>query len=164
MNRLAIVYLSTAALLSMGVLAGCRTQQTSQQPSPSSFLSEVISKLGKSGQACFDRGDEELCIAKTNRPLSVDDTIEPQQALMLCTRVAGQLRDCRDLRAELGLDVGYSCDQGVCHCEGVAECMLLAADCGGGGTCGSCAIGECCCPESAVMGPPVGAHPLNEMP
>ncbi|HLT38565.1 MAG TPA: hypothetical protein VK034_19895 [Enhygromyxa sp.] len=161
MNRLAIVYLSMAAVLTAGGLIGCKARQTPQQPA-TTFVSEVVGKLGKSGQACFDHGDQELCVAKAARPLGVGDTLEPQQELVLCTRVAGQLSDCRNMRAEPELGIEYVCDDGTCYCEGVANCMLLAADCRGGGTCGECAIGDCCCPQSSIVAADLG--PIDQMP
>lgn len=164
MNRLAIVYLSTAAVLTAGVLVGCKMRQTPKQPTQTSFVAEVVNKLGKSGQACFDRGDEELCIAETTRPISAADTLEPQQELVICTRVAGQLRDCHSVRTEPELGVEYVCADGTCSCEGVANCTLMAADCGDAGTCSDCAIGDCCCPQSAIAGPDMQMQPLGQMP
>jgi hypothetical protein len=154
MKRLAITYLSVAAVLTGGALVGCKMRQTPKQPpAADAFVAEVVNTLGKNGQACFDRGDEELCIAKSVRPISATDTLEPKEALVLCTRTAGQLSDCRDVRTEPELGVEYVCDEGTCYCEGVANCTLMAADCAGGGACGDCAIGDCCCPESAVTLP-----------
>lgn len=161
MNRLAIVYLSTAAVLTAGMLGGCRPRPTTKQPI-AGFVAEIVNMLGKNGHACFDRGDEELCVARTTRPITAADALDRRQPLLLCTRVAGQLGDCRDLQAEPGLE--YLCDGEACYCEGVASCMLLATDCSGKGTCGACAMGDCCCPQRAVTGPPIGAGPLTEMP
>ncbi|MFO7565643.1 MAG: hypothetical protein R6X02_23575 [Enhygromyxa sp.] len=151
-------------MLTAGVLVGCKTKQTPQQPTTGSFIAEIVNTLGKKGHACFDRGDDELCVAKAARPVSTHDLLEPHEALQLCTRVAGKLGDCRDLRAEPELGVEYTCEQGTCFCEGVASCTLLGADCVSGGTCGTCALGDCCCPEAGVRGPQIGVAPLREMP
>ncbi|HVI04199.1 MAG TPA: hypothetical protein VM869_36160 [Enhygromyxa sp.] len=151
MKRLAITYLSVAAVLTAGVV-GCKMRQTPKQPAAGdAFVAQVVNELGKNGQACFDRGEQELCIAKGVRPISSTDKLEPDEQLVLCTRTAGQLSDCRDVRSEPDLGVEYVCDEGVCYCEGVANCTLMAADCAGGGICGGeCAVGDCCCPETSV--------------
>jgi hypothetical protein len=155
MKRLAITYLSVAAVLTAGVLVGCKMRSGPRQPvAADAFVAEVVGELGKNGQACFDRGEQELCIAKGVRPITVSDELQPEEPLVLCTRIAGQLSDCRDVRMEPDLGVEYVCDDGTCYCEGVANCTLMAADCAGGGACGDCAIGDCCCPDSDVTGLP----------
>jgi hypothetical protein len=154
MNRLAITYLSVAALLTAGVLVGCKMRQAPKPPPVGdAFVAEVVKELGKNGHACFDRGEQELCIAKGVRPIAVGDELDPTVTLLLCSREAGQLHDCKDVRAEPELGVEYVCDDGTCYCQGVANCTLMAAECAGGGTCGECAIGDCCCPQVGVAGP-----------
>jgi hypothetical protein len=154
MKRLAITYLSVAAVLTAGALVGCKMRQTPKQPAVGdAFVSEVVNELGNNGYACFEQGEQELCIAKGVRPITSADTLEPGEQLLLCTRIAGQLSDCRDVRAEPELGVEYVCEQGMCYCEGVANCTLMAAECAGGGSCGECAVGDCCCPETSVSLP-----------
>ena len=155
MKRLAITYLSVAAVLTAGALVGCKMRQNSTQPvAGDPFVSQVVEQLGKNGQACFDQGEQELCIAKGVRPITSTDTLEPDEQLVLCTRIAGKLSDCRDVRTEPELGVEYVCDGGMCYCDGVANCTLMAAECAGGGTCGSeCAVGDCCCVETSLNMP-----------
>lgn len=152
MKRLAITYLSVAAVLTAGALVGCKMRPSSTKPVVGDpFVSQVVELLGKSGQACFDRGEQELCIAKGVRPITSTDMLEPTDQLVLCTRIAGKLSDCRDVRAEPELGVEYVCEAGMCHCDGVANCTLLAAECAGGGMCGSeCGVGDCCCAAPPV--------------
>ncbi len=151
MNRLTLTQLSAVAL-SAGLLFACKMQKSPDKPSGAdTFLAEIISTLGMDGQACFERDGEEQCITMAAQPIRAGDHIVTKQALMLCTRIDGALSDCKDVRSDPAVEVEYICSNGMCYCEGVAGCTLMASDCGpAGGACGECAVGDCCCLDPDV--------------
>jgi hypothetical protein len=151
MNRLTITQLSALAL-SAGLLFACKMQKGPAGPTGAdSFLAEVLTELGKGGRACFEAEGQDLCLAKAAQPVEIGDRLGPDQDLVLCTKVGDELTDCKDVRSDPSLGVEYVCSNGMCYCEGVASCTLMAAECGpAGGTCGECAVGDCCCLDPDV--------------
>lgn len=150
MNRLKMTQLCFVAL-SAGLLFSCKAQRDGRQPTNVEFVAEILEELGRSGLACFDAEGKEKCMSKGERPLAIGDHITPQDKLLLCTRTGGDLVDCKDVRSDPELEIQYVCSNGMCYCTGVANCTLMAADCGpAGGGCGECAVGDCCCLDPEV--------------
>lgn len=151
MNRLTMTQLCAVAL-SAGLLFACKMQKPANGPrSNNAFLAEVLDELGRGGQACHEMEGQERCISTGERPVAVGDRLVADQTLLSCTRIGEILDDCRDVRTDPSLEIEYVCSNGMCHCEGVASCTLMVADCGpAGGSCGECAVGDCCCLDPDV--------------
>ena len=149
MNRVSMFQLSTVALAA-GLLFGCKLQQRAATPSGADlFLARIITELGHAGEACLEIDGVDKCVTANAYPLTAGDHVD--QPLMLCTRSGAGLTDCKDLREDSTIDVEYACRNGMCSCEGVVNCTLMATECGStGGICGECSVGDCCCLDPAV--------------
>lgn len=149
MTKMTMFQLSTVALAA-GLLFGCKLQKRPATPSGADlFLARIITELGASGQACAEVDGSEMCVTAESRPLTAGDHVD--QTLMLCTRSDQGLTDCKNLREDPSLAVEYVCSNGMCFCEGVVNCTLMAAECGPiGGVCGECTFGDCCCLDPDV--------------
>jgi hypothetical protein len=145
-----ILQISTVALAA-GLLFGCKLQKQPSTPSGADlFLAKIITELGVDGAACVVEVDGvETCVTAESGPLTANDHVD--QPLMLCLRTEQGLSDCKDLREDPTLEVAYVCSNGMCHCDGIASCTLMATACGPSrGVCGECSVGDCCCLDPDV--------------
>lgn len=129
------------------IIPGCTTSQLTKERQ--CFVKQIITKLGKNGQACSERDGLTYCVSadlNSAKPITIGDELKPDQELWLCLQSNGSLTECKPTTS---FDIHCGGEPGAgggCRCRGIDSCIKMAEKKGcENGSCGNCTGADCCC-------------------